>query len=80
MIDIADPKLLSAGAFCAARRYDGALTNSVSADTVRIRRMPSRYFGDMCWIPSTSLPAARCCCTSSSVQGRDLRFEWNSNV
>ena len=49
MIDIADPKLFKAGACCAARRYAGALTNSVSAETVRIRRIPSRYFGDMCW-------------------------------
>jgi hypothetical protein len=31
MIDIADPKLFSAGACWAARRYEGALTNSVSA-------------------------------------------------
>ena len=42
MIDIADPKLFNAGACWAARRYAGALTNSVSADTVRIRRIPSR--------------------------------------
>src|SRR5947209_3166149 len=68
MIDIAEPKLFSAGACCAARRYEGALTSSVSADTVRIRRMPSRYLGDMCWRPSTSFPAARWACTCSSVQ------------
>src|SRR3954468_16364000 len=69
MIETAEPKLLSAGACCAARRYDGALTSSVSAETVRIRRMPFRYSGDMCRRPSTSLPAARCSRTSSSVRG-----------
>ena len=47
---------------------DGALTHSVSADTVRMRRMPRRYSGDMCSSPSTSLPAARCSRTSSSVR------------
>ena len=33
---------------------------TVSAETVRIRRIPSRYLGDMCWRPSTRRPAARC--------------------
>ncbi len=68
MIDIAEPKLFSAGACCAARRYAGALTSSVSADTVRMRRMPLRYSGDMCCRPSTSLPAARWALTCSSVR------------
>ena len=40
-----------------------------AADTVRVRRMPFRYSGDMCCSPSTSLPAARCARTSSSVRG-----------
>src|SRR3954462_11277953 len=31
--------------------------------------MPFRYSGDMCCRPSTSLPAARCSRTSSSVRG-----------
>src|SRR3954466_3744643 len=69
MIDIAEPKLLSAGACCAARRSAGALMSSVSAETVRMRRMPLRYSGDMCGRPSTSLPAARGARTSSSVRG-----------
>src|SRR3954453_16511678 len=43
--------------------------SSVSADTVRMRRMPFRYSGDMCCSPSTSLPAARWARTSSSVRG-----------
>src|SRR5690348_5080637 len=34
-----------------------------------MRRMPSRYLGDMCCSPSTSLPAARCSWTCSSVSG-----------
>src|SRR3954451_3306419 len=34
-----------------------------------MRRMPFRYSGDMCGRPSTSLPAARCARTSSSVRG-----------
>ena len=42
---------------------------TVSADTVRIRRIPFRYSGDMCCRPSTSLPAARCSRTSSSLRG-----------
>src|SRR4051812_20310422 len=69
MIETAEPKLLSAGAWRAARRYAGALISSVSAETVRIRRMPLRYSGDMCRRPSTSLPAARRSRTSSSVRG-----------
>src|SRR3954447_22173722 len=69
MIETAEPKLLSAGACWAARRYDGALTSSVSADTMRMRRMPCRYCGDMCCSPSTSLPDFRCSLTSSSLLG-----------
>src|SRR3954467_6285476 len=68
-MDIAEPKLLSAGACWAARRYAGALTSSVSAETVRMRRIPCRYCGDMCWSPSTSLPERMCSRTSSSVLG-----------
>src|SRR4051794_16960302 len=34
-----------------------------------MRRIPFRYSGDMCCSPSTSLPAARCARTSSSVRG-----------
>ena len=45
MIETAEPKLFSAGACAAARRYAGAETSSVSADTVRMRRMPFRYSG-----------------------------------
>ena len=44
-IETAEPKLFSAGACSAARRYAGALTSSVSAETVRIRLMPFRYCG-----------------------------------
>ena len=69
MIETAEPKLFNAGACAAARRYAGADTSSVSADTVRIRRMPFRYSGDMCCRPSTSFPAARCSRTSSSLRG-----------
>ena len=69
MIETAEPKLFSAGACAAARRYAGAETSSVSAETVRMRRIPFRYSGDMCCRPSTSLPAARCARTSSSVRG-----------
>src|ERR1700727_350690 len=69
MIETAEPKLLSAGACWAARRYAGAEINSVSAETVRIRRIPVRYSGDMCARPSISLPEARCSRTSSSLRG-----------
>src|SRR5258708_26842611 len=53
---MAVPKAFRLGASCAARKYAGALISSVSADTVRMRLMPSRYVGDMCSRPSTSLP------------------------
>src|SRR5438105_6254100 len=53
---IAVPNAFRLGASCAARKYAGALISSVSAETVRMRLMPSRYVGDMCSRPSISLP------------------------
>src|SRR5688572_30545764 len=41
--------------------------SSVSAETVRMRLMPSRYVGDMCSMPSTSLPLLMRCRVAASV-------------
>src|SRR6266540_6123285 len=64
---MAVPKAFRLGASWAARKYAGALMSSVSADTVRMRLMPSRYVGDMCCRPSTSLPLLMRCSVASSV-------------
>src|SRR5215813_11079414 len=53
---MAEPKAFRLGASWAALKYAGALMSSVSAETVRMRLMPSRYVGDMCSRPSTSRP------------------------
>src|SRR5688572_6301732 len=41
--------------------------SSVSAETVRMRLMPSRYVGDMCSRPSMSLPVLMRCSVAASV-------------
>src|SRR5436189_1371265 len=64
---IAVPKAFRLGASWAARKYAGALISSVSAETVRMRLMPSRYVGDMCSRPSTSLPLLIRCSVAASV-------------
>src|SRR5712691_8333968 len=64
---IAVPKAFRLGASWAARKYAGALMSSVSAETVRMRLMPSRYVGDMCSRPSTSLPLLMRCSVVASV-------------
>src|SRR5215471_6632985 len=63
---MAEPNAFRLGASWAARKYAGALMSSVSAETVRMRLMPSRYVGDMCSRPSTSRPLLlRCSVTAS---------------
>src|SRR5712691_1962027 len=64
---IAVPKAFRLGASWAARKYAGPIISAVSADAVRIRLMPSRYVGDMCSRPSTSLPLLMRCSVVASV-------------